>query len=73
MFDVAFGSGLIICDAMLHEHQSGKRWIAWPGQEYIKLDGSKGFRSLVKFRDEYEKDKLAQIVMERVVSLLETK
>lgn len=72
VFDVALSSGLIICDAMLHEHVSGKRWIAWPGAEYVKNDGSKGFRSLIKFRDENVKRRLAQIVMERVrLALLE--
>jgi hypothetical protein len=68
LFDVRGPHGLIIVGATLHE-RAGKFWTGWPGQEYIRADGSRGYANLITFPSKEERQALADDLCGQAVAL----
>ena len=68
-FDAILPSGLVINRCILHE-KNGVRWVAFPGHQYKKADGSIGYVALIQFASEKARNRFRAETLAAVDSIL---
>jgi hypothetical protein len=60
-FDLQMPSGLIVRGAMLFE-KSGKRWVSFPSEKFVKRDGTVVYTTIIEFVDRATSDRFQAAV-----------
>jgi hypothetical protein len=69
-FDLELPSGMIIRNCVLHEHQTGRRWVAYPAQSYKKADGTVAYLNVIDFCSRELRDAFQLSALTAITDLL---